>query len=140
MSMRDKSDQLNCSCFALLDPAFRYQLYEMMYYYRDYQGIYTPDFLRYLSEAFRNVIKKSFTKMVMSFWKWETLWGKFSTNYDPVLRNNIMVSSFLLQGMMLYIANTSNSRYVKYYSIEFVVTDDNAYKHSIHTMDKAMGF
>jgi hypothetical protein len=118
--------------------ALRYQLYELGYIMGAYQGIYTPNFHGYLSEAHRNIIEKSFTKKVMNFWKWETLWGKFSTNYDPVIEDNIMVTGFLLQAMMLYIANTGDTRYEKSNSMRFQVTDKDVYGHSIHSMDAAM--
>lgn len=118
--------------------ALRYQLYEMMYTYGIYQGTYTPNFHGYLSQAFRNTIEKSFTKKVMNFWKWESLLGKFTTDYDPVARDNIMVSGFLLQGMMLYISNTGDKRYEKPLSMKFHITNDIFYEHSIHSMDEAM--
>jgi len=88
------------------DSALRYQLYEIMYCLGTYQGIYTPNLNSYVSEAFRNTIEKSLTPKVLNFWKWETLWGKFSTDFDPVVKDNIMVTGFLLQGVMLYTANT----------------------------------
>lgn len=136
---RDHDDWTN---FGIIDQfqtsALRYQLYELGYIMGAYQGIYTPNFHGYLSEAHRNIIEKSFTKKVMNFWKWETLWGKFSTNYDPVVEDNIMVTGFLLQAMMLYIANTGDTRYEKPNSMKFHVTDKDIYSHDVHSMDESL--
>jgi len=118
--------------------ALRYQLYEMGYCLGAYQGIYTPSFHGYASEAARNVIKKSFTKKVMGFWKWESLWGHFSTNPDPVNKDNIMVTGFLLLTIMLYTANTGDDCFTKPKSLEFHVTDEKVYYNSVHTMDAAL--
>lgn len=118
--------------------AIRYQLYENMYVLGAYQGIYTPNFHGYLSQSIRNHIEKSMLKKVMNFWKWETLWGKFSTDYDPVKEDNIMVTGFLLQGIMLYTANTGDLHYCQPSSMKFQVTDKDVYPHSIHTMDESL--
>jgi len=107
-------------------------LYELRYDIGAYQGIYTPNLHGYLSQTHRNVIEKSFTKKVVSFWKWETLWGKFSTNYGPVLEDNIMITGFLLESMMLYIADMSDIQYGKSNSIRFHVADNHIYGYDIH--------
>ncbi|KAF2810915.1 uncharacterized protein BDZ99DRAFT_519591 [Mytilinidion resinicola] len=118
--------------------ALRYQLYDMIYNLGTYQGIYTPNFHGYLSEGIRNVIAKSLTKPVMGFWKWESLWGKFTTDYDPVIRDNIMVTGFLQQAVMLYTANTRDMQYTKPGSLKFDVTDKTSYHHDVHSVDKAL--
>jgi hypothetical protein len=102
------------------------------------EGIYTPNFHGYLNTSFRNIIEKSLTQKVLNFWKWESLWGKFTTNWDPVREDNIMVTGFLLQGVMLYTANTGDLRYTKPGSMKFQVTDKAIYPHSIHSMDKTL--
>lgn len=128
--------------FAIIDQfqtsAIRYQLYENMYVLGTYQGVYTPNFHGYLSQSIRNMIEKSFTKKVMNYWKWETLWGKFSTDFDPVKEDNIMVTGFLLQGLMLYTANTGDMRYTKTGSMVFHVDDSHIYEHDVHSMDESL--
>jgi hypothetical protein len=118
--------------------ALRYQLYEMLYCLGAYQGIYCPNFHGYLSEGIRNVIAKSLTKTSVGFWKWESLWGKFTTDYDPVIKDNIMVTGFFQQGLMLYIANTGDMRYTKPGSLKFDITDRISYDHDVHSVDKAL--
>lgn len=118
--------------------ALRYQLYEMMYCLGAYQGIYTPNFHGYASEAFRNAIEKSLTPTVLGFWRWETLWGKFKTDYEPVNKDNIMVTGFLLQSAMLYTANTGDMRYTEPGSMKFQVTKKNVYSHDIHSISGAL--
>lgn len=49
-----------------------------------YQGAYASNFHGCLSQAFRNTIEKPLAPKVMSFQRWETQWGKFKTDYNPV--------------------------------------------------------
>ncbi|EXJ90168.1 hypothetical protein A1O3_03237 [Capronia epimyces CBS 606.96] len=118
--------------------ALRYQLYEMMYCLGAYQGIYTPNFHGYLNTAHKNVIEKSLTPKVLNFWKWETLWGKFSTDFDPVKKENIMVTGFLLQGVALHVANTGDQHYAQPGSLKFQITEKQAYEYDIHSLAQAI--
>jgi hypothetical protein len=118
--------------------ALRYQLYEIMYCLGVYQGIYAPNAHAYISEAFRRIIEKSLTPTVLNFWKWERLLGNFTTDCDPVKRDNIMVTGFFLEGLMLYIANTRDERYSQPGSLRFQVTKDRVFEYDIHTMWKAI--
>lgn len=100
-SYHDVIDQFQTS-------AIRYQLYQGQYELALYQNNYCPNFHGYLSEAQRGLIEKSMTKKVMrsvlhrhrqhslivdSFWKWESLLGKFTLDWDPIREDNI-VSGF----------------------------------------------
>ncbi|EXJ91486.1 hypothetical protein A1O3_00034 [Capronia epimyces CBS 606.96] len=118
--------------------ALRYQLYEMMFVLGAYQGIYCPNFHGYVNKAYQNIIEKSLTPKVLNFWKWETLWGKFSTDFDPVKKDNIMVTGILLQGIALYIANTGDQRYTKPGSLKFQVTDRQVYEYDIHSLARVL--
>jgi hypothetical protein len=132
----------NWSNFTIIDQfqtsALRYQVYEMMYCLGIYQGIYAPNFHGYCSEFFRKAIERSLMPKVLGFWKWESLWGKFSTNFDPITEDNIMVSGWFLQGLALYTANTGDLRYTKPGSLCFQVTPRHTYKHDIHAIVKAL--
>ncbi|EFX00340.1 hypothetical protein CMQ_7342 [Grosmannia clavigera kw1407] len=114
--------------------ALRYQVYEIMYALGTYQGIYTPNAHAYVSEAFRRIIARSLTPDVLGFWKWESLLGRFSADFDPVLHDNIMVTGFLLQGLMLYTANTGDERYCRKNSVRFQVTSDRTYAYDLHSI------
>lgn len=72
--------------------AVRYQLYGVVDSIGLYLTHYAPGFHGYAAEACRNSIEKSLTKRIMSYWKWERLTGKFTTDYDPINYDNIMVS------------------------------------------------
>ncbi|KAJ5765633.1 hypothetical protein N7520_005192 [Penicillium odoratum] len=126
------------SNFSFQTSALRYQLYELIFCLSMYQGIYTPNFHGYCSEASRATIEKFLTTKVLGFWKWETLWGKFSTDLDPITKDNIMVSGFLLQVVTLYTANTGDMRYTKPGSLVCKVTPKHIYKHDLHHISKAL--
>tara|TARA_R110002003_G_scaffold55_8_gene5016 strand:- start:3006 stop:4280 length:1275 start_codon:yes stop_codon:yes gene_type:complete len=136
---RDKNDWTD---FTIIDQfqtaALRYQLYEIIYVLGIYQGIYTPNFHGYLSAAVRQTIEKSLTPKVLGFWKWETLWGKFQTDFDPIKEDNIMVSGWILQGLMLYIANTGDMRYTKPGSLKFQVSEKAQYDYDVHSIVDAL--
>ncbi|KAL6364086.1 hypothetical protein LRP88_03519 [Fusarium phalaenopsidis] len=118
--------------------ALRYQIYQMMYILGLYQAAYAPNVHGYVSEAFRRIIERSLTKKVLEFWKWERLAGKFSLDWDPVQHDNIMVTGFLLHGVMLYTANTGDYRYTQPGSLNFHITDNRCYKYSVHDLQESL--
>jgi hypothetical protein len=118
--------------------ALRYQLYEMMYCLGLYQGTYAPNAHGYVNEAFHRILEKSLTPAVLNFWKWETFFGKFSGDFDPVIKDNIMVTGFLLEGLMLYTANTGDERYTKPGSLRFRVTEKASFSYDLHLLQEAL--
>lgn len=118
--------------------AMRYQLYQMMYALALYQCTYVPNAHGYINEAYRRVIEKSLTPDILNFWKWERLAGKFSFDSDPIQNDNIMVSGFLLQGVMLYTANTGDLRYTQPGSLEFCLGKGATYKYSLHDLQATL--
>lgn len=114
-SYHDVIDQFQTS-------AIRYQLYESVSDLGLYQSIYAPNFHGYLSQAQRNSIEKSLTEKVLNFWKWESLWGKFNaTNWDPIIKDDIMVSGYILQAVGIYQSNTGDERYTEPESLVFEI-------------------
>ncbi|KAF5026815.1 hypothetical protein F66182_1099 [Fusarium sp. NRRL 66182] len=118
--------------------ALRYQIYQMMYVFGLYQSTYVPNAHGYINEAFRRVIERSLTQKVLNFWKWERLTDKFSFDWDPVKQDNIMVTGFLLQGVMLYTANTGDLRYTKPGSLVFNIDDNHSYRYSLHDLQETL--
>ena len=118
--------------------AIRYQMYELMYVLGMYQVIFAPNFHGYSAQIYRQLIEKSLTQRVMGFWKWETLFGKFSTNYEPVYEDNIMVSGWLLQALALYTGNTGDMRYTEPGSLRFQIDKTHIYEHDIHSLSKSV--
>ncbi|KAF5541359.1 linalool dehydratase-isomerase precursor [Fusarium napiforme] len=70
--------------------ALRYQIYQMMFVLGLYQSTYAPNAHGYVNEAFQRAIERSLTQKVLNFWKWERFTGKFSLDWDPVKKDNIM--------------------------------------------------
>ncbi|RII15362.1 hypothetical protein CUC08_Gglean003403 [Alternaria sp. MG1] len=145
-SYHDVIDQFQTS-------AIRYQLYQGIYELTAYQNHYCPNFHGYLSKAERGLIEKSMSKRVMNFWKWESLMGKFTLDWDPVKEDNIvseasavpvetnspqMVSGYILLGAALYQIVTRDDRYAKENSMEFVVTDGARYKYDLGSIADAV--
>jgi hypothetical protein len=145
-SYHDVIDQFQTS-------AIRYQLYQGIYELTAYQNHYCPNFHGYLSKAERGLIEKSMSKRVMNFWKWESLMGKFTLDWDPVKEDNIvseasavpvetnspqMVSGYILLGAALYQIVTRDDRYAKVNSMEFVVTDGARYKYDLGSIADAV--
>ncbi|AEF37825.1 conserved hypothetical protein [Mycolicibacter sinensis] len=100
----DRIDQFQTS-------AMRYQCNFMQYALATAQLHATPSFHGYLSAAQRNLIDKLTLPAVWRYWAFEQTWGNLSLDWDPMKRDNIMLSGYL--GMMLgaYESNTGDDRY-----------------------------
>lgn len=119
--------------------ALRYQLYGTQNDLGVYQYIYAPNFHGYLSKAQRNCIEKSLSERVVGFWKWESMWGKFNvTDWDPIVKDNIMVSGYVLQAVGIYQSNTGDKRYEKPGSLEFVVSKGSKHKYDFRGIAVAL--
>lgn len=131
-SYHDVIDQFQTS-------AIRYQLYETVSDLGSYQFIYAPNFHGYLTQAMRNTIEKSLTSRILGFWKWETLWGKFNAfNFDPIIKDNIMVSGYILQAVGIYQSNTGDDRYTKPGSMVFEVDKSHKYVYDFRSIADAI--
>ena len=119
--------------------AIRYQLYGTQNDLGMYQYIYAPNFHGYLSQAQRNCIEKSLSERVVGFWKWESMWGKFNAHdWDPCVKDNIMVSGYVLQAVGIYQSNTGDRRYEKPGSLTFQVTKNAIYEYDFRKIAKAL--
>jgi hypothetical protein len=86
----------------------------------------------------RNCIEKSLTERVIGFWKWESLWGKFTTNWNPIEKDNIMVSGYVLEAVGLYQSNTGDNRYTKKGSLLFEVDKNHKYAYDFRSIADAV--
>jgi hypothetical protein len=77
------------------------------------QLYHTPAFQGYNAAAQRNIIDKFTTTKVWGYWRWESTWGNLSLNWDPMVRDNIMLSGWLGTSIGAYQANTGDDRYSK---------------------------
>ncbi|KAL8678760.1 MAG: hypothetical protein Q9186_004911 [Xanthomendoza sp. 1 TL-2023] len=118
--------------------AVRYQLYGVVDSLALYMTHYAPGFHGYAAAACRNCIEKSLTKRIMSYWKWERLTGKFTTDYDPINYDNIMVTGYLGVAIGLYSSATGDRRYEKDGALDFVITDKHHFKRSFGDLADAM--
>ncbi|KAG2735858.1 hypothetical protein G9P44_002072 [Scheffersomyces stipitis] len=116
--------------------SLRYQLYEIVYSLATYQAIYAPSLRGKICESMRNSIEKSLTSKVMGYWKWESLLGKWTLDWDPIKKDNIMVSGYILKALALYTGNTGDMRYTEPDSLPFQITKNAVYKHDIHSINK----
>ncbi len=91
--------------------ATRYQLSFLQWALTMAQLHHTPSFHGYLSAGQRNLIDKMTLPEVWRYWAIEQTWGNLSLDWDPMKRDNIMLSGYL--GVMLgaYESNTGDDRY-----------------------------
>ena len=131
-SYHDVIDQFQTS-------AIRYQLYETVSDLGLYQYIYAPNFHGYLSQAQRSCIEKSLTERVVGFWKYESAWGKFKfSDWDPIKKDDIMVSGYILQAAGIYQSNTRDDRYCKPGSMVFEVDKNHKYPYDLKSIADAV--
>jgi hypothetical protein len=117
----------------------RYQLYEAIYALGLYQCHYVPGFHGYLNAAQQNVIHKSCTKFVLNFWKWESLLGKFNAHdWNPIRKDNIMVTGYMLQAIGIYQNNTGDKRFEEDDCLELVVTENAKFKTNFQGISDAV--
>ena len=118
--------------------ALRYQLFDLQYSLAMAQCVYTPNFDGYLSQAQRNLIDKVRLPEVWGYWKWESLWGRLTTDFDPVVKDNIMLTGFYLMSLGLYASNTGDLRYETPGSLDFKLADSQRYPHSMTSVAEAL--
>jgi Linalool dehydratase/isomerase len=91
--------------------AIRYQLNFMQWALAMAQLHYTPSFHGYLSAAQRNLIDKLTLPPIWRYWAFEQTWGNLSLDWDPMKRDNIMLSGYLGTMLGAYESNTGDDRY-----------------------------
>jgi len=114
--------------------SIRYQIDYLLWALQVAQCHYTPNFHGYLSKAQRNLIDKLTVPKVWKWWRWESLFGNFSLNFDPISKDNIMFGGFSSANVALYTANTGDDRYLKPGSLSFRLNRSRSYRHSLRTM------
>ncbi|KAM0293659.1 hypothetical protein ACHAPM_011583 [Fusarium culmorum] len=119
--------------------ALRYQINEGIYTLAFANRFYTPSFRgSYLQEAQEKLIRKYCQEKVLNYWKWECLWGKLTTNYEPVLKDNIMLTGFYLLALEFYRAATLDDKFTKDGALVLEIDRTHRYPHSVRTLAKAL--
>ncbi len=88
------------------DGALRYQICTMSWNLALGQYTRLPAFHGYLNTAQENLIRKHIDRKTWNYWFWESLWGNFKIEKNPVQTDNIMLSGFL--GVSLGLFETSS--------------------------------
>jgi hypothetical protein len=91
--------------------AIRYQLNFLQWALAMAQVHHTPSFHGYLSAAQRNLIDKMTLAPVWRYWAFEQTWGNLSLDWDPMKRDNIMLSGYLGTMLGFYESATGDDRY-----------------------------
>mgnify|MGYP001139132908 CR=1 FL=1 len=91
--------------------ALRYQLFFSQWALAMAQLHHTPSFHGYLSAAQRNLIDKVTQPRVWRYWVFEQTWGNLSLDWDPMRRDNVMLSGYLGTAVGSYESNTGDARY-----------------------------
>ncbi|KAI9373934.1 hypothetical protein BJX61DRAFT_541294 [Aspergillus egyptiacus] len=130
------------SNFSVIDQfqtsALRYQLYFLQYTLALVQKYYMPSFQGYIKTGQERSIEKSTTQDVMNYWKWESLWGKFTLNWDPVVRDNIMVTGYIVLCLSLYEKLNGDDRYRQPNALNLRITEKANYRHSTDSIFDAL--
>ncbi|EMD61783.1 hypothetical protein GGP41_002706 [Bipolaris sorokiniana] len=117
IAMQDQDDWSNFSVIDQFQTAsIRYQLCEIIYVLALANKIYTPSFRGgYLQRA-----------------------QKKSTNYEPVKKDNIMLTAFLLLAISLYESATGDHTFSEENALELVIDNSHRYRHSATTLAQAL--
>ncbi|KAI6750742.1 hypothetical protein HG530_014638 [Fusarium avenaceum] len=96
--------------------SIRYQLCEIVYVLALANKLYTPSFRSgYLQQA-----------------------QKKSTDYEPVKKDNVMLTAFLLLATGLYESATGDRTFSQDNALELIIDDNHCYRHSARTLAQAL--
>lgn len=119
--------------------ALRYQINHVQYALAQVQRHYTPNFHGYLSDAQERLIEKLSVPKVWKYWRLERLWGRLSTNYDPVGFENIMLTGWSGLCLNTFRANTGSDRFVGPGALEFTLGNPKkTYRHDTHSFNESL--
>lgn len=119
--------------------ALRYQINHVQYALAQVQRHYTPNFHGYLSDAQERLIEKLTVPKVWKYWRLERLWGRLSTNYDPVRFENIMLTGWSGLCLNTYRANTGSDRFVGPDALEFTLGNPKkTFRHDTHSFNESL--
>jgi hypothetical protein len=128
----DRVDQFQTS-------ALRYQINHAGYALGELQCAYTPSFHGYLSQAQRNLIEQYVQRPIWSYWVYETAWGHLNfRNFDPVARDNVMLTGWFGIQLSLYMSSTGDRRYAEAGSLPFRLNERTCFPHNVHTLARSV--
>jgi hypothetical protein len=127
----DKIDQFQTA-------ATRYQLNYLGYALAALQCNYMPNFHGYLSQAQRRLIEQCLLPQVWSYWRLERLWGHLATTFDPVGKDNIMLTGFFGLQVGVYTSTTGDRRYAQPGSLTFDDRKGHCFVHDLHSINRSL--
>ena len=112
------------------DGALRYQICTMSWNLSLGQYTQLPAFHGYLNTAQENLIRKHIHRNTWNYWYWESLWGNFKADKNPVHLDNIMLSGFLGVSLGLFETASGTSPFKAPGALTFRWDDKTAFPYS----------
>lgn len=116
------------------DGALRYQISGMSWNLAFGQYTQLPAFHGYLNQAQENLIHKHIHRNTWNYWFWESLWGNFRIEKNPVAIDNIMLSGFLGVSLGLFETSSGTSPFARPGALTFRWDENTAFPYSHETM------
>ena len=112
------------------DGALRYQISTMSWNLAFGQYTQLPAFHGYLNQAQENLIRKHIDRKTWNYWYWESLWGNFQLQKNPVTIDNIMLSGFLGVSVGLFETASGTSPFAAPGALTFRWDEHTAFPYS----------
>ncbi len=116
------------------DGALRYQICTMSWNLALGQYTQLPAFHGYLNQAQENLIHKHIHRNTWNYWYWESLWGNFKADKNPVHIDNIMLTGFLGVSLGMFETASGTSPFKAPGSLTFRWNDKTAFPYSHSSM------
>jgi len=116
------------------DGALRYQICTMSWNLALAQYTRLPAFHGYLNQAQENLIRKHIDRKTWNYWYWESLWGNFRIEKNPVHTDNIMLSGFLGVSLGLFETASGTSPFAAPGALTFRWDETTAFPYSHSTL------
>lgn len=116
------------------DGALRYQICTMSWNLALGQYSRLPAFHGYLNTAQENLIRKHIHRNTWNYWYWESLWGNFRPEKNPVTTDNIMLSGFLGVSLGLFETASGTSPFREPGALTFRWDENTAFTYNHETL------
>jgi hypothetical protein len=116
------------------DGALRYQICTMSWNLAFGQYTQLPAFHGYLNTAQENLIRKHIDRKTWNYWFWESLWGNFKYEKNPVATDNIMLSGFLGVSLGLFETASGTSPFAAPGALTYRWDEKAAFPYSHETL------
>lgn len=116
------------------DGALRYQICTMSWNLALGQYTRLPAFHGYLNTAQENLIRKHIDRKTWNYWYWESLWGNFKIEKNPVTTDNIMLSGFMGVSLGLFETASGTSPFAVPGALTFRWDEKTAFPYNHESM------